>query len=112
MGLLSAWETAQINDPYGRNISQDPAAAIGEPDARGSDDVGAYVSLGTEGGFVFYQLELFEPVRSGLSVFVAAADFDGADAQAEIYLCYPGDLDLNQCRSAGTTRGQGEVFLR
>lgn len=111
IGLVAAWESAQINDPFGRNLSRDPDAAIGEPDANGLDDPGAYVSLGADGGYVFLRLELFEPVRTGHQLLIFEMDRDRADERAEVYLCFEGALDLSRCRSAGQVRGNSTLVL-
>ncbi|MGK0360467.1 MAG: hypothetical protein ACI9U2_002780 [Bradymonadia bacterium] len=112
VGQLGDWETAQINDPFGRNISQDPGAAIGEPDADGARDSGRFVSLGTEGGFAFYQLDLVAPVATGVRLFAFESDLDGSNESAEIYLCFAGRLDLSLCRAAGTVDGTDDITLR
>ena len=111
VAILGDWETAQINDPFGRNVAQDPFAALGEPDAEGRDPE-RFVSLGTEGGFVQYRLDIVGPIATGVRIFAFDADFDGADESAEIYLCFEGPLDLSLCRSAGTVDGTDDITLR
>lgn len=111
VGLAVAWESAQINDPFGRNLSRDPEAAIGEPDASGPDEPGRYVSLGADGGYVFMRLDLFEPIRTGHQLLVFEMDRDRGDESAELYLCVEGPLDLGRCRSAGQVRGNSTLVL-
>lgn len=108
-GFGGPWESAQINDPFGRNLSRDPGAALGEPDSRGFDEPRAYVSLGADGGYVHLRLELFTPLRSGMTVRLFDMDADRANERAEVFLCFDGGLDLNQCRTAGIA--QGAVLL-
>lgn len=111
VGLGGPWESAQINDPFGRNLSRDPDAVIGEPDANGLDDPNAYVSLGGDGGYVYLRLELFEPIRTGLQLLIFEMDRDRADERAEVFLCLEGRLDLSLCRSAGDARGNATLVL-
>lgn len=111
VGFASEWIEAQINDPFGRNLSQDPNGGLGEPDAQGVNRPERYVSLGAEGGFVLYFLEAWAPLRRGMRLLAFDMPQDRGDERIEIYLCLDESLDLARCLSAGELRGTGDLLL-
>lgn len=111
VGFAAEWIEAQINDPFGRNLSHDPNGGLGEPDAEGINRPDRYVSLGAEGGFVLYLLEAWAPLRRGMRLLTFDMPQDRADERIEIYLCLDESLDLARCLSAGELRGTGELVL-
>ena len=120
LGVLSDVLDAQINDPFRANIATNPVAALRPPDADGLDSrfpggrpsVFRYVSLGTEGGYLFAALDLMRPLQAGDRLIAHEVRGDTDDEQVELYLCYDGPLSLDRCLSVGISHGDNELVLQ
>ncbi|MEZ4474861.1 MAG: hypothetical protein R3F60_29550 [bacterium] len=111
IGELSTVHEAQINDPFARSFATQPRAALGAADSRGLDDAEHFVSLGTEGGYLFAGLTLARPLRIGDRLVVFEEGGDRADELAEVFLCLDDVLSLNRCVSVADVVGTTELVL-
>ncbi len=85
---------ALFNDPFDGSLNLDPAAVLGEPDGR-------VASLGPDGGFVYVELDLDRPLRTGdLLVVVERLEPDGQQDGYTLYLCRSPD-SIDDCRQMG-----------
>ncbi len=109
VGSLGELLSVQINDPYRASRALQPERALGQPDATDTTDSERYVSLGTEGGYVFAALDLQRPVQAGDRVVAFEVAGDVAEERAEIYLCLDELLSLERCHSLGLVQGTAEL---
>ncbi|MCB9549137.1 MAG: hypothetical protein H6706_25320 [Myxococcales bacterium] len=112
VGDLGAVIEARIHDPFSRSLATRADAAIGAADAEGIDDVDAFVSLGTEGAYIFAGWQLARPLRTGDTILVFEMGDDRESEAAEIYLCLDHRLSLDRCVSIGTIEGTQELVLQ
>jgi hypothetical protein len=109
IGRLSQIIMAQINDPFAASRATQPDRALGEPDASDTTDGRRFVSLGTEGGYLFASIDLQRTLQVGDRVVAFEVAGDVGDELAEIYLCQDEVLSLDRCHSLGSVQGTAEL---